>query len=345
MLDEGKKTWISVSLFFAVFTGLLLVATFFDLEIDRILTSHSLAAGDFYTDDIYANFFEAVGMFPSYAIKAFIGIIVMWLFFRTTLPSALRYLLFAAGFVFALHAMAGFFRDLIEYPLAHIVAKYALFEQKELYYPLKPYFYAIEYFASFLTVTLAAVLSRKITYETWCKLAVFAVAAYIVLLLTGETVSALKSYVDRPRFRSMNSTLGESVGGFGLYTRWYEVTDNAKILRGTLLTEYKDAFRSFPSGHTSNAGASYTLIMLIPCLEIKDKRVRAALWTLPTLWTGLTAVGRMVAGAHFLSDVLLGGTFAFVYMILAREVFFFRGSHVKAMFGGKKDPLLEEKRF
>ena len=81
--------------------------------------------------------------------------------------------------------------------------------------------------------------------------------------------------------------------------------------------------------------------MLIPCLEIKDKRIRAALWTAPILWTGLTAAGRMVAGAHFLSDVLVGGTFAFFYMILAREIFFFRGSHVKAMFGKKDPPTLQ----
>ena len=337
MTIEGKKAWISVATFFAVFTGLLLVATFFDLEINRILTAYSLSPGDFYTDNIYANFFEAVGMFPKYALGAFVGIIVMWLFYRSTLPDAVRVIAFLAGFAYAVYALSGFYRDLVEYPLAHIVAKYSLFEQKEIYYPLKPYFYAIEYFASFITVTLAAFLTRKVTYETWCKLGVFAVAAVIVRFLTSKTVSALKGYVDRPRFRTMNSELGESVGGFGLYTRWYEVTDNADVFRETLLVEYKDAFRSFPSGHTSNAGMSYCLIMLIPCLDVKDKRVRAALWICPILWTGLTAIGRMVAGAHFLSDVLVGGTFAFVYTILARELFFCHGENIKAMFCRKKE--------
>ena len=155
-------------------------------------------------------------------------------------------------------------------------------------------------------------------------------AVVIVRILTSETIGGLKSFVDRPRFRSMNSDLGASVGGFDLYTRWYQVPDNADILRGTGLIEYEDAFRSFPSGHTSNAGMSYCLIMLIPCLDIKDRRVKAALWIGPIVWTGMTAIGRMVAGAHFLSDVLVGGTFAFVYMILVREILILHGKNLRS---------------
>jgi len=335
MLSEKKKNIWAVSAFLAVFTGLLLVATFYDLEINRILTACSLSEGEYYTDNIYANFFEAVGMFPRYALPAFVGIILMWLFYRSTFPTAIRVIAFVGGFVYAVYALSGFFRDLVDYPIAHIIAKYELFGQNPTYYPLKPYFYAIEYFASFLVVTLAAILTRNVKYETWCKLGVFAIAVLIVRFLTSKTVSALKGYVDRTRFRSMNSELGRSVGGFDLYTRWYEVTDNADILRQTGLVDYKDAFRSFPSGHTSNAGLSYCLIMLIPCLDIKSRKGKLALWGAPILWTGMTAIGRMVAGAHFLSDVLFGGTIAFIYMIIVREVLILHGKSVRAIFTQK----------
>lgn len=330
MSIEGKKNRIAVATFLAVFAGILLVATFYDLEIDRLMTHCSLAAGEYYTTNVYANFFEAMGMLPRYVLPAMVGIIAMWGFYRTTFPKALRIILFIAGFAYAVYALAGAFRDMIEYPLSHIVATYDLHAAKSLYYPLKPYFYAVEYFCSFLTVTLAAFLTRNVKYETWCKLFVFAVAVVIVRILTSETIGGLKSFVDRPRFRSMNSDLGASVGGFDLYTRWYQVTDNADILRGTGLIEYKDAFRSFPSGHTSNAGMSYCLIMLIPCLDIKDRRVKAALWIGPIVWTGMTAIGRMVAGAHFLSDVLVGGTFAFVYMIIVREILILHGKNLRS---------------
>ena len=47
----------------------------------------------------------------------------------------------------------------------------------------------------------------------------------------------------------------------------------------------------------------------------------------------LVAISRIVVGAHFFSDVLMGGTLAFVSMIIAREIFIFKGAHLKAVFG------------
>ena len=332
MTIEKKRTLTSVALFIGIFAGLAAVATFFDMEISRILTARSLSAGDFYTDNVYANVFEAVGMFPRYAMPAFATIILMWAFGKSTLPRVLRVVLFLGGYVYAVYLLSGAFRDLVEYPLAHVIAKYELFEHKDVYYPLKPYFYVIEYFFSAAFVTLGVYATRKIPYKTWCKLVTFAIAVFVIRYLTGHTVSALKNYVDRVRFRTMNCAVGESVGGFDAYTRWYEVTHNADAFRATILTEYKDAFRSFPSGHTSNAGASYALLLLIPALEIKDRRVKAALIVGPVLWTGLTAVSRIVAGAHFMSDVLFGGTIAFLYAIIVGEVLVCRLSHVRALF-------------
>ena len=332
MTIEKKRTLTSITLFIGIFAGLAAVATFFDLQISRILTAHSLAPGDFYTDDLFANVFEAIGMLPVYLMPAFATIILMWAFGKSTLPRALRVFLFIGGYVYAVHVLSGAFRDLVEYPLAHVIAKYELFAHKEVYYPLKPYFYVIEYFFSALFVILGLYATRNVSYKTWCKLVAFAVAVFLIRFLTGKTVSALKGYVDRVRFRSMNCTVGESVGGFDAYTRWYEVTNNADAFRATILTEYKDAFRSFPSGHTSNAGNSYSLLLLIPALEIKSRRVKAALIVGPVLWTGLTALSRIVAGAHFMSDVLFGGTIAFFYAIIVGEALVCRLSHVRALF-------------
>ena len=50
-------------------------------------------------------------------------------------------------------------------------------------------------------------------------------------------------------------------------------------------------------------------------------------------YTGMVAVSRIIVGAHFFSDVLMGGTIAFVSMIIFREIFICKGSNVKAMFG------------
>ena len=92
-----------------------------------------------------------------------------------------------------------------------------------------------------------------------------------------------------------------------------------------------DALKSFPSGHTCAAAASYGFTMLGAALEIKNKKVRALLWIVPIVFTAVVAISRIVAGAHFMSDVLVGGTVAFVCMIISREIFICKGENVKAL--------------
>ena len=98
-----------------------------------------------------------------------------------------------------------------------------------------------------------------------------------------------------------------------------------------------DACKSFPSGHTCAAGMSYGLIMLADSLGIKSKGKRAALWICPILFTGIVAVSRIVVGAHFFSDVLMGGTISFLSVMLFREIFILKGANLKAVFAKSKD--------
>ena len=48
--------------------------------------------------------------------------------------------------------------------------------------------------------------------------------------------------------------------------------------------------------------------------------------------TMLVAISRIVVGAHYMSDVTFGGTFAFVSFIIMREIFICKGSHFFALF-------------
>jgi membrane-associated phospholipid phosphatase len=94
-----------------------------------------------------------------------------------------------------------------------------------------------------------------------------------------------------------------------------------------------DALKSFPSGHTCSAGTVYCLLMLLDVFNVKSKGKRAVSWIAAITYTGMVAVSRIIVGAHFFSDVLMGGTIAFVSMIIFREIFICKGSNVKAMFG------------
>lgn len=337
MTVEGKKNHLAVIVFLALFGALLTVATFFDLEVSRILTHFSLKEGEFYTSDVFANFFEAVGMLPRYLLRAFAALSMGWLFCKSFTNRWLSLLFLLAGVGVATYLLSGGFRDMILYPMRHMIAEDAESALAAID-SVKPTVYVISYVMSLGLVSLAAYLTRDIKLETWRRLAYFAVVYFILDLLAGTVVSRVKGYVDRVRFRSMNSAYGQSVGGFDLYTRWYEVTDHADLMRATPLVDYTDAFRSFPSGHTESAALTYSLILLIDCLKIENKKVKLALWLVPILWTGLTAIGRIVAGAHFMSDVLVGGTIPFVLTILLREIFFRKFRGVKAMF-----PFLEKK--
>ena len=314
-----------------MFGALLTVATFYDLEVSRILTRFSLKEGDYYTNNVFANFFEAAGMLPHYLLRAFAALSVGWFFYKFLPQRALRVLALAVGAGFAVYMLSGAFRDAILYPMRHMIATDA---DKAIaaINAMTPTVYVMSYAASVAVVGLALYLTRNVPWDVWRRLVMFAFLYFLIDFISGTVVSGVKGYVDRPRFRSMNSTYGQEAGGFDLYARWYEVSGNNLILRATPLARYTDAFRSFPSGHTECAALSYSLILLIDCLQIEKRSVKVALWTAPIVWTGLTAIGRIVAGAHFMSDVLMGGTIPFVLTILLREIFLRRFSGIKEMY-------------
>ena len=162
----------------------------------------------------------------------------------------------------------------------------------------------------------------------------FAVAVLCVAALSNGLVAAVKEPVGRMRYRAMNCEGGQSIGGFDNFTRWYVANgqhltkDEMRALFGTT-----DALKSFPSGHTCSAGMVYCLLMLLDVFNVKSKGKRAVSWIAAITYTGMVAVSRIIVGAHFFSDVLMGGTIAFVSMIIFREIFICKGSNVKAMFG------------
>ena len=335
MTSTGKRAHLAVAIFSVIFAALLLVATFYDLEVSRIMTRLSLKEGEYYTTDLFANFFEAAGMLPCAFIRAGSAIIVGWFFTKSFTRKALQAVVLLLMGAVAVYLLADGLDDVILYPMRHVTAENIEVAEAAIA-AMKPTIYLISYVLAACIVALSVFLTRKVSLRTWSRLLLVALVCGLTDLIAGKTVSALKGYVDRVRFRSMNSVYGQEVGGFSLYTRWYEVTDHADLMRETPLVHYTDAFRSYPSGHTVAAASTYGLIALNDALEIRDKRIRAALWIVPITWTGLTAMGRIVAGAHFMSDVLFGGTIAFVVMILLREILVRRFATLKAMFPFRK---------
>ncbi|MBQ7687821.1 MAG: phosphatase PAP2 family protein [Clostridia bacterium] len=78
--------------------------------------------------------------------------------------------------------------------------------------------------------------------------------------------------------------------------------------------------RSFPSGHTANAAMFY-LAMLLPYLNKKIRKYWFLCWLVPFLYTSAVAYSRLVMGAHYLSDVTVGGMIGFSCVLIGMYVF------------------------
>ena len=77
-LNLKSKTIISVVLFLVVFVALILVATFCDFAISKILTKGILNKGEYFANDFFGVLFESVGCLPIYLMGAFLLCVLFW---------------------------------------------------------------------------------------------------------------------------------------------------------------------------------------------------------------------------------------------------------------------------
>lgn len=313
-MTKKKNALVPIILFVVVFAALLITATFTDLQVSKILTSGVLPEGQYYAQDFFGVMFECVGSSPVYLIMAFAFQIWFWYSRRFIKKHPLSEVLCALCAILSVVADYICVNDSVGYVFEHFGA------EKESFLTGISIFYAV----IITVVSLFAV--RNFSDDSIKKLCRFAFAVVAVVALANATVNLVKIPMGRMRFRAMNT-----IGDFSKFTRWYVPNgqmdkDLMRQLFGTT-----DACKSFPSGHTCAAGMSYCLLMLIDVLDIKSKRKKAALWIGTIAFTGIVAVSRIMVGAHFFSDVLMGGTIAFVSMVIFREIIIRKGATVKSL--------------
>lgn len=145
---------------------------------------------------------------------------------------------------------------------------------------------------------MIALKAIKLSDKTKKILCIFAAMGIAVMAVQLITVDIMKNVWGRVRFRDLIA-----VGSYDDFTNWY-------IVNG------KNGNKSFPSGHT--AGASmFFLTMLFPLLSDKLKKYSSLFFLIPFVYTVNIAVTRLVMGAHYLSDVTVGGIIGFTCVIFA----------------------------
>ncbi len=308
-----KHTLISAGFCLIIFSALLTIATFTDLQISRILTEGTLKPGEYYADGLFGVLFECLGCTAPYIMGSFSLTIILIYFFRFLDKPKVRFLACLGVFLLVC--------------AADIAVMFDVFKRNIRHYGLesKPGFMIAELIIIGIFTAFVEVLAvNNFSDSSIRKLIKFTVAVFFAIAVSSITVNLIKYPFGRPRFRAMNFA-----GDFSYYQRWYVLSGQPD--KEWLVENFttSDAFKSFPSGHTQSAAMIFCLVMLEDVLEIKNKKIAALFWVISIIWTGIIALSRIMVGAHFFSDVLVGGSFGFFCVIIAREIFICKGSHIK----------------
>ncbi|MDR0751103.1 MAG: phosphatase PAP2 family protein [Christensenellaceae bacterium] len=304
MKNITKSGWAGIIASSLTFVGLILIATFFDLDINKALYA---------PENPFAQFLDLLGQLPTYLIGPFAGVIFYHNSFGKTKKTAIFFKCLSLAILIAgCYAMVdwiwwGFVGEKISYPAIYIV------------------FFTIALSASVFLGTL------QLDKEVARKLFLFAVFALIVFALGNIIVQLMKIIWARQRYRTMvdipkNASLLAAYGkDFVGFTHWYKPMTifsldvrTAEYMRLHLSLD-SDAFKSFPSGHVVAASAAFVLILL-PDMYEKLKKHRWMFTTFPAIYVILVAISRIMMGAHYLSDVVFGGFIGFAVATLARQI-------------------------
>ena len=146
------------------------------------------------------------------------------------------------------------------------------------------------------------IIGKFITIPDRNILRAVAITGIIVMAVQLTVIEGMKYLWGRVRFRDLLAA-----GSYDAFTPWYHLNG----INGN---------KSFPSGHTAGAGMSF-LMMFFPYLSKKwEKKAQLCFWV-PCVYTSIVAFTRLVMGAHYLSDVTMGGIVSFTIVLAAMKLF------------------------
>ena len=299
MTKDRKISIIGHSVFLAIVVGLLIFLCFknsdgiyYDLAIDHALGNAT---------SWFGRLFMVVGEYPQYILIPIGGTI---LFYNAdTLKDrrasiALRcFAIFAIAFGFYIWVTRSTKVDNMQLPAANAFAIFAI----------------LFYGSIFLGV--GALVPKDVMHRLF-KFGVF----LLVLCLSAYVIMTLmKTLWCRMRYRDMLKE--ENYDGF---TPWFKLMFNREVK-----VEGYD-YTSFPSGHTSSAAHIFVSCLLPNFFKKLDKKwIRYSLYGFSITFTVVVAISRLVNTAHFLSDVIVGGSVTYGIFYLLKYLFFRNGYEFK----------------
>ncbi|MCQ2800913.1 MAG: phosphatase PAP2 family protein [Bacilli bacterium] len=151
---------------------------------------------------------------------------------------------------------------------------------------------------------------------------ILVVLACVYVICLGTTGYLFKLIVHRPRYRY--AVRLEDTAFYNWWQPFTEYKDHiGHVVNGVTLD--KEEFRSFPSGHS---GTSMLLAMFLPYASYffpKLKGKETYLFYGGVLYTAMMMFSRMLAGAHYLTDVCMGALIVMVVYYVFNEFAYRKG--------------------
>ncbi len=295
------KEKIVVFVAIIIFISLLIFAAIYDLEISILLAD--IKFGEYFSQNIFGQFIEIFGEIPIYLFLCYAFSVVFWnafyygkLMVRYVLCPIVIIILAVVcyyipnrihEYIFELNLSAGKGNEVVANVLIGVMIG---------------------------AISIVGVLfTGKLNIK---KQLSFAIVILFVAATSQLFTQGLKVINKRVRFRAMNA-LGDY--NYDFFTPWYQINGFPEKFR-TIVEQLggDDGIRSFPSGHTTAAGITYSLLALPYVFKrfngIKSKIV---FLIIGVFYTAMVAIGRIVMGAHYFSDVLVGGSISFFLAVFS----------------------------
>ena len=142
---------------------------------------------------------------------------------------------------------------------------------------------------------------------------IFCIVIVTLLIALLAVIPTIKDNMHRPRYR----WLADEAHNLNLFHNWWEPFPEYK---NYLEFTHKDNFKSYPSGHTAEASILFVCITFLPLANKKYEKIQLPLFFAACGIVLLVAIARILAAAHYLSDVSWGATIVLSLLIIANEV-------------------------
>ena len=151
-------------------------------------------------------------------------------------------------------------------------------------------------------------VQNKNMWIVWC------IIIGLLLLALAAIVPTIKDFMRRPRYRFLMN------GHEDMFHKWFEPFKEYKQYIADNPTEPHDNFKSYPSGHSAETAILIVAATLFPLADKKLEKYQMPAFCIACGVTALVMFARILAAAHFLSDVSWGMTIVVTLTFIANEV-------------------------